>query len=193
MIPCRYFTTHTTPTYPCCTPLTLHLFTTASSSGGDTTPPTVSTFTIPATATTLTVTISSFTANDNIGVTGYLLTESSAAPAPTAAGWSATAPSSYIFDSAGSKTLYAWAKDAAGNVSASLSASVTITLPDAEPPQVTAFTIPATATALTVTITSFTANDNIGVTGYLVNESSTAPSVNAAGWSATAPASYSFD
>ena len=168
-------------------------FTTASSSGGDTTPPTVSTFTIPATATTLTVTISSFTANDNIGVTGYLLTESSAAPAPTAAGWSATAPSSYIFDSAGSKTLYAWAKDAAGNVSDSLSASVTITLADTTPPQVTAFTIPATSMTLTVPITTFTATDAVGVTGYLVNESSATPLVSAAGWSATAPASYSFE
>ena len=158
----------------------------------DTTPPTVTEFTIPSTATTLTVSITSFTATDNIGVTGYLVNESSSPPSASDSGWSATAPTSYTFTTEGSKTLYAWAKDAVDNVSASLSASVTITLPDTTPPTVTAFTIPSTATTLTVAITSFTATDNIGVTGYLVNESSSAPSASDSGWSATAPTSYTF-
>ena len=128
------------------------VFTTTATA--DTTPPTVTAFTIPATATTLTVPITSFTATDNVGVTGYLVTESSSAPQATASGWSATAPTSYAFTTAGSKTLYAWAKDAAGNVSASKSATVTITLSDTTKPTVTAFTIPATATTLTVPITT---------------------------------------
>ena len=89
--------------------------------------PTVTAFTIPSTATTLTVLITSFTATDNVGVTGYLVTESSATPSPGAAGWTASAPTSYTFTTAGTKTLYAWARDAADNVSTSLSASVTIT------------------------------------------------------------------
>ncbi|HVM66152.1 MAG TPA: glycoside hydrolase family 16 protein, partial [Acidimicrobiales bacterium] len=42
--------------------------------------------------------------------------------------WSASPPTSYTFPAAGTQTLYAWAKDAAGNVSASVSASVVITL-----------------------------------------------------------------
>ena len=168
------------------------LFKPAVMQGPDTTPPTVTAFAIPATATALTVTITSFTATDNVGVTGYLVNESPTAPAPTAAGWSTTVPTSYTFTTAGNKTLYAWAKDAAGNVSASSSASVVITLSDTTPPTVTVFTIPATATALTVTITSFTATDNVGVTGYLVNESPTAPAPTAAGWSTTVPTSYTF-
>ena len=90
-------------------------------------------FTIPATATTLTVPITTFTASDNVGVTGYLVTETSTTPAPTAGGWSTTTPASYTFTTAGAKTLYAWAKDAAGNVSTSRSATVTITLPSAGP------------------------------------------------------------
>ena len=102
-------------------------FTTAAS-GGDTTPPTVTAFIIPSTATTLTVTIASFTATDNVAVTGYMVTESPTAPSSTAGGWLATAPTSYTFATEGSKTLYAWAKDAAGNVSSSRSASVVITL-----------------------------------------------------------------
>ncbi|HVP49965.1 MAG TPA: fibronectin type III domain-containing protein, partial [Candidatus Bathyarchaeia archaeon] len=105
----------------------------ASATTRDTTRPTVSAFTIPATATALTVPITSFAATDNVGVTGYIVTESSTAPSATAAGWTAVAPSSYTFATAGSKRLYAWAKDAAGNVSASRSASVTITLQSTGP------------------------------------------------------------
>ena len=94
----------------------------------DTTPPSVTAFSIPSTSSSLTIPITTFTATDNVGVTGYLVTESSTTPSPSAPGWSATAPTSYTFATAGAKTLYAWAKDAANNVSTSRSASVTITL-----------------------------------------------------------------
>ena len=93
----------------------------------DTTAPTVSAFTLPTTATSLTVAVSSFSASDTVGVSGYLITESATAPAAGAAGWSATAPLTYTFSGAGAMTAYAWAKDAAGNVSASRSASVSNT------------------------------------------------------------------
>jgi hypothetical protein len=95
----------------------------------DVTVPTVDAFVIPATATSLTVPITTFTASDNTAVTGYLLTESATAPAASDAGWQGTAPTNYVFSTQGIKTLYAWAKDAAGNVSTNLSDSVTITLP----------------------------------------------------------------
>jgi hypothetical protein len=88
----------------------------------------VTAFTIPANASKLTVPISSFTATDDVGVTGYMVNESAVTPSPTAGGWSATAPTSYTFTTVGNKTLYAWAKDAAGNVSTSKNASVKITL-----------------------------------------------------------------
>ena len=161
-------------------------------SSGDATLPTVTNFVIPSTSTSLTVAITTFTATDNVGVTGYMVNESSAKPSASAAGWSGSAPTSYTCSSAGAKTLYAWAKDAAGNVSASRNDSVTITLPvsDATLPTVTNFVIPSTSTSLTVAITTFTATDNVGVTGYLVNESSTKPSASAAGWSGSAPTSY---
>ena len=79
----------------------------------DTTAPTVTAFTLPATATSLTVPVSTFTATDNVAVTGYLVTTSATAPAAGAAGWSATAPTSVTAAAAGSITFYAWAKDAA--------------------------------------------------------------------------------
>lgn len=98
----------------------------ASTGGGDTVAPTVNTFTLPASSATLAVPITALNASDNLGVSGYLVTESSTPPSASDSGWSVNAPTSYTFGSPGNKTLYAWAKDAAGNVSASKSASVTV-------------------------------------------------------------------
>ncbi len=101
---------------------------TITSSGADVTAPTVTGFAIPATATSLTVPITTFTATDATGVTGYLVTETASTPAAGASGWIVSAPTTYTFSSAGTKTLYAWAKDAAGNVSSSLNDTVIITI-----------------------------------------------------------------
>lgn len=95
----------------------------------DVTAPTISTFTAPSSAYTLSVPISSFSATDNVGVTGYLITESAIAPTAGSVGWFASAPSGYTFTTTGTKTLYAWAKDAAGNVSAAKTATVVISIP----------------------------------------------------------------
>jgi len=72
------------------------------------------------------ISITKFTATDNVGVTGYIVTEEATAPAATAE-WSPTPTQKFRFKTTGPKTLYAWAKDAAGNVSTGLSAQVTIT------------------------------------------------------------------
>ena len=160
--------------------------------GSDTTLPTVTAFSVPATAASLTVPISTFTATDNVAVTGYLVTETSTKPTAGAVGWSVVQPTIYTFASAGSKTLYGWARDAAGNVSNSRSATVTITLSaaDTQAPTVTAFSVPATASALTVPISTLTATDNVAVTGYLVTETSARPTAGAGGWTGTTPTTY---
>jgi hypothetical protein len=158
----------------------------------DTTAPIVTVFTMPTTSTSLTVSVTTFTANDNTAVTGYILSESATTPLPTISGWTSTAPSAYSFSTAGSKTLYAFAKDAAGNVSVPGTANITITLPDATAPEVTTFVIPATSGSLTVPVTTFSATDNVAVTGYLLSESSSAPSLAAQGWASTAQGSYTF-
>jgi hypothetical protein len=84
----------------------------------DTTAPTVNTFTATSPSSSLDIPITAFTASDNNGVTGYMITQSSTAPLATDPGWSGTAPATYTVGSAGSYTLYPWAKDGAGNVSA---------------------------------------------------------------------------
>ena len=69
-------------------------------------------------ATSLNVPITSFTASDDGIITGYLITESATPPLIGNPNWLTTAPVSYTVANAGSHTLYPWAKDGAGNVSA---------------------------------------------------------------------------
>jgi YD repeat-containing protein len=74
-----------------------------------------------------------FSALDDVQVTGYLLNESATPPTANYTGWSSAAPTSYTFTgitpgTPTSKTLYAWAKDAAGNMT-SKDATITITIP----------------------------------------------------------------
>lgn len=152
----------------------------------DFTAPTLSAFTLPTTSNSLDVAIISFTANDTVGVTGYCLAETANS---SSCNWSTSAPASHTFTTAGSKVLYAFARDAAGNISNSLSASITITLTDFAAPTVTAFTLPTTSNNLNVAIASFIASDAVGVTGYCLAETNNSSGCT---WSASAPTSFSF-
>lgn len=98
--------------------------------------PAVTGFTMPAAVNTLTAPISTFTASDNVKVTGYLVTQSSTRPLAGASGWSSTPPTSVTFSAAGVRTAYAWVKDAAGNVSPYRSATVIV---DGTAPVITSF------------------------------------------------------
>jgi hypothetical protein len=83
--------------------------------------------------------ILSIAATDNIGVTAYYISETSTTPSAMASGWTlvtSTIPYSadvpFILSSGdGTKTIYVWFKDNAGNVSAPATASITL---DTTPP-----------------------------------------------------------
>ena len=90
----------------------------------DIAPPTIRSMTVPPFSATLAVPVTSFSADDNVGVTGYLITETPAPPLATFADWSNDWPSGYTCSSPGDKTLYAWAKDRAGNVSSPFRAGI---------------------------------------------------------------------
>lgn len=96
---------------------------------GDATAPTVDAFEIPSTYVSTTVPITTFLCSDAVGVSHYLVNEVATTPSGSDAGWSATKQTTYAFDSTGEKTLYAWCKDAAGNISASKNDTTTITIP----------------------------------------------------------------
>ena len=89
----------------------------------DSEPPRVTAFTVPGTSSSRTIAISTFSATDNSSIIGYAITTSPIAPSPTATDWTGTPPTSYTFSGCGSKTLYAWVKDVAGNVSQGASAT----------------------------------------------------------------------
>jgi len=161
-------------------------------SSSDTKPPQVQSFVVPTEYNNLTVPIEEFTADDNVGVTGYFITSTANAPYPDGAGWSPSPPVSFTFASKGSYTLYAWAKDAAGNVSNPLSASTTISLPDNTAPTVDSFSLPPSSNSLNVTGISVSAHDDTGVTGYTLTESAAKPSAGSGAWTAAPPSSYAF-
>ncbi len=92
----------------------------------DTSAPLVTGILVPDAFYALTVPVQSFTAQDDTRVTGYLLTESPAVPSLTDPGWQPTAPTTFTFLSFGANSLYAWARDEAGNISQALMRSVNI-------------------------------------------------------------------
>ncbi|MEZ5104291.1 MAG: T9SS type A sorting domain-containing protein [Draconibacterium sp.] len=96
---------------------------------GDVTAPTISVFNVPSSSQSLTIPINGFVASDNVAVTGYMISESPLSPDANDAGWNRSIPTSYTFSEAGTRTLYAWAKDAAGNISSGVSKTVTIEYP----------------------------------------------------------------
>jgi len=95
---------------------------------GTQSPPIVIAFTATSPTNNLNIPITSFTASDDVGVTGYMITASSTAPLATDPNWLGSAPTTYHVASNGHYTLYPWAKDAAGNVSAVYASPVSVTV-----------------------------------------------------------------
>ncbi|OFZ20482.1 MAG: hypothetical protein A2X94_10745 [Bdellovibrionales bacterium GWB1_55_8] len=94
----------------------------------DTIPPSITTFSLPLTAGSLAVDGISIAASDNVDVTGYFLSEIAITPLASAVGWKGNVPTTFTFSGPGSRRVYAWAKDAAGNISEGKSTNVEISL-----------------------------------------------------------------
>lgn len=78
-----------------------------------------------------TITISNFSGTDNVGITGYLITENPTEPSKNNPNWSSTKPTSYTIENpeienSTTINLYAWLKDEAGNISLSQNDSTII-------------------------------------------------------------------
>ncbi|OQY97664.1 MAG: hypothetical protein B6D35_14630 [Candidatus Brocadia sp. UTAMX2] len=152
---------------------------TATCTTGDTTPPNCSVIINGGNTYTDSTTVTlALSATDTTGVTGYYLSTSSSVPLASAPGWTTVASSTsynanvpYTLSSGdGSKTVYAWYKDAAGNVSTTASDSITLDTTD-----------PA------VTITSPTSNSTYTTTSGTVSlggsASDSRSGVNSVTWS----------
>jgi hypothetical protein len=150
----------------------------------DTVAPTVDTFTATSPATSLDIPITTFTATDNLAVTGYLITQSSVPPAASDPGWSGTAPTSYYTVAAdGTYNLYPWAKDAFSNVSVVYGSPAAITVTVASPtPHSFTRHIPAasstSADSLVFRATFSEAVQNVDTTDFAVYGTTTAGITN---------------
>jgi len=122
----------------------------------DNTAPVVDTFTLPTLNNALTLPVSALVASDANGIAAYSVTESATAPAADATGWAATATTSFTFTTDGLKTLYAYAKDNAGNISAGKSATATI---DTAAPVVGIITSPASLVNVAAADLTFSSTD----------------------------------
>ncbi len=158
----------------------------------DTQKPVITSFTADSHTTTTSVPVTSFTATDNVGVTGYVVRSVPDPFDPAAPNWSATPPTvCYLPAENGPVTIYAWVKDAAGNVSEPKTTMVTITLPvDTQKPVVTSFSIESYVMTPAIPILSFTAQDNRNIAGYFVSSQPDTPSLTDTGWSITPQKSY---
>ena len=149
----------------------------------DGTAPTITSFLVNSSSNSLDIPINAFTASDNIGVTGYLITTSSTAPAPGAAGWSGAAPATYTVASVGSYTLYPWAKDATGNVSAVFGSPASVSIDMTSP---TVGSIVRVGEALTnASSVDFTVTFSEAVTAIDVNDFATIETDTLTGTSVT--------
>ena len=153
----------------------------------DTLAPVVTNFSVPPTSTSLTVTITGITATDDGGVTGFLVTESATKPAAGDAWWSASVPGSYTAATDGVHTLYAYAKDAAGNVSDGRAATVTITLAPGSNHAADRVRVQRSRDLRLADRARprLRGEDDTAVTGYLITESATKPAGGDAGWRAS--------
>jgi hypothetical protein len=160
------------------------------SSPADKTPPTAS-LSIGAFSTPRKVGIT-LSATDDVGgsgVTGYMVKLSATTPGKSSPNWKAAPPTSFTFplkSTSGPQTLYAWAKDRAGNISAPANVSVDL---DVTKPTVTAFSAQAASPASGTVTISITAEDPLvngvasGVTAYMVTKSNlTPPSPSSTKW-----------
>ncbi len=110
--------------------ITIGIIACPSPNEDDTTPPEITDFTLnsddPSTLPYINFTLNG---TDNVGITGWLVKEDSTDPETDDEAWMEDIPEFFRFSSDGNLTLYAWAKDEAGNISESASISVTYNKP----------------------------------------------------------------
>jgi len=140
----------------------------------------------------------SLSATDDIGVTGYYLSQTSSTPSSSASGWTSvtSAPSysasvSYTLSGGnGTNTVYVWFKDSAGNVSSSDSDSITLQDDPPSNPSISINSGASSTVSSSVTL-SLSATDDVGVTSYYIR-TCTGTDCADSGWiTVTSTTSYS--
>jgi peptidoglycan hydrolase-like protein with peptidoglycan-binding domain len=141
--------------------------------------------------TTASVSFTAPTSNGGSAITTYTVT-----PYPSAITSTATT-SPITVSGLTNGTSYTFTVKATNAIGSSVASSasnavVPTTGTDTTKPIIDSFSIPSSSTSLTISPIAIIAHDNVGVTGYLLTETSTAPSAGSGSWSSSAPTSYTF-
>jgi hypothetical protein len=147
----------------------------------DTQAPVITAFAVPATHDALAIPITTLAADE---AATFIVSENGTTPLGNDVRWGAV-PATVAIGGDGLRTLYAWAKDTFGNVSARAQAQVAVTLPDTQAPVITGFVLPATSDSFTVPVTTLAANE---AATWILSENGATPAAGDARWGA-APAS----
>jgi hypothetical protein len=170
----------------------------------DVTAPTASVLLIDngAASTNTTAVTLDFDATDDVAVTHYYASESNATPQASDNDWQSYQQStSFTLSGSNSlgvfqRTVNVWFKDAAGNVSESVDASISLGVYDTTAPTAVSVVIEGGAdntTSSSATLT-LSATDDQAVTGYYASESTVTPQAGDSGWdNYSTSVSYSFD
>jgi len=139
-----------------------------------------------ATSTTSTSVTLALSASDVGSVNGVFVSETNSTPAYNDPGWSAISATTSYSDNAfaftlsagvGTKTVYAWFKDTSDNISTPVSDTINLVSADTIYPYNTSISLAGGATSTTtqnITV-NLAAQDDIGVNGYYLSESTTPP------------------
>ena len=140
----------------------------------------------------------SLTASDAVGVTGYYSSESATTPDLSDSGWTSVSSATVysgttnftMSSGEGTKTVYAWFRDFAGNIS--VADNDTIILDQSAPTGSVSINSGALSTSSKSVTLTLAATDGIGVTGYYASYSSSTPSSSDSGWTTvTSTTNYS--
>ena len=160
-----------------------NVFSTTTSAGPDTTPPTVPTNLAAAAASATAINLTWTASTDNVGVAGYKVERCSGAGCVNFAQIAAPATAAFNDTGLAASTSYSYrvrATDAAGNLSgySNTSSATTPPGPDTTPPTAPTNLAATAASATAINLTWTASTDNVGVTGYKVERCSGTGCVN---------------
>jgi len=158
---------------------------------GDTTAPEITLFTGPDGVVENAEISISLEGQDEVGITAWLVNlNDDTRPEIEDPSWGEL-PETIILPGDGSYTLYAWAKDAAGNISDPASITVEYDSSDKEAPEINSFSIPEETHKAEISI-SLDGTDNEGISAWLVKEENSEPQVNSSDWQTSKPDSFTL-
>ena len=165
----------------------------------DTIPPTLASISLAggaSTTNTYSVNVSINASDENSGLAGLHLNETASTPNVNSSWSTYSSSASFTLSSGsvGSRQVFGWVKDNAGNISAFATDGITIN--DTTGPVISSFSLDsgnAYTNSDSVALTIAASDDALGISAYFSSEESTTPLVSASGWKTFSSPTHLFD